>query len=89
MIPGGIGFQELIIIGIVAVILFGGKLPEVARNLGQTYQQFRKGLSDLQSSFNVNEYESQQTSRLPDYSDIDDQYSEPASPKFEPPAEED
>ncbi|MFN5706772.1 MAG: twin-arginine translocase TatA/TatE family subunit, partial [Planctomycetota bacterium] len=51
MFPGGIGTSELLIIGAVAVLLVGSKLPEVARNFGRSYQQFRKGLTDLQSSF--------------------------------------
>ncbi|MCE2793148.1 MAG: twin-arginine translocase TatA/TatE family subunit [Blastopirellula sp.] len=51
MFPGGIGTSELLIIGALAVLLFGSKLPEVARNFGRSYQQFRKGLTDLQSSF--------------------------------------
>ena len=50
MLPGGIGFSEMLVIGVVAVLLFGSKLPEVARNLGASYNQFRKGLSDIQSS---------------------------------------
>ena len=47
---GSPGVGELMVIAIVAVVLFGGKLPEVARTLGGTYQQFRKGLSDIQST---------------------------------------
>jgi sec-independent protein translocase protein TatA len=43
------GFQELLIIGIIAVLLFGKRLPEVARSLGQSYQQFRRGLHDIKS----------------------------------------
>ena len=35
---GGIGFQELVVIGVVAVLLFGSRLPSVARSLGQSYQ---------------------------------------------------
>lgn len=50
MFPGGIGYAEIILIGIVAVVLFGSRLPEVARSVGQSYTQFRKGLNDIQSS---------------------------------------
>ena len=51
MFPGGIGSFEMVLLGIVAVILFGGRLPEVARSLGQTYGQFRKGLDELKTNF--------------------------------------
>ncbi|QEG23207.1 Sec-independent protein translocase subunit TatA/TatB [Mariniblastus fucicola] len=50
MLPGGIGTSELVLIAIVAVVLFGSKLPEVARSVGQSYTQFRKGLNDIQTS---------------------------------------
>ena len=93
MIPiGSIGYQELMIIAVIAVILFGGRLPEVARSLGQTYQQFRKGLSELQSSFNSDsgaDFSSNPTkpTGLPYYSDVDDESAESA-PQFEPPPRE-
>ena len=92
MIPGGIGFQELIVIGVVAVLLFGSRLPEVARSLGNTYQQFRKGLAEFQSTIKTdsdNDYSTSYNRGLPDYSDANDDYEEPLAPKFEPPTESD
>lgn len=54
MISGfGIGPMELMIVAVVAVVLFGSKLPEVARNMGKSYHQFRQGLNDLKSSIHV------------------------------------
>ncbi|MCH7729765.1 MAG: twin-arginine translocase TatA/TatE family subunit, partial [Planctomycetes bacterium] len=34
---GGLGMQEFVIIAIVAVLLFGQKLPTVARTMGNHY----------------------------------------------------
>ncbi len=48
----GMGPGELALIGILAVLLFGKRLPLVARSWGQSYQQFRAGLGELQSEFN-------------------------------------
>ena len=91
MFPGSIGYQELIVIAVVAVILFGGRLPEVARTIGQSYQQFRKGLSDLQSTLDVDlnptDYNSGPDG-LPDYSDANEDLAEPLGPRFEPPPDD-
>ena len=48
---GSMGVTEIVVIGVLAVLLFGSKLPEVARSLGGSYQQFRKGLSDIPVSY--------------------------------------
>ena len=90
----GLSIQELMIVGVVAVLLFGKKLPDVARSLGNSYSQFRRGLQDIQSEMNqaVNttdnhEYGSDRGStKALTYSD-DDDYDEPTAPKFTPPSE--
>ncbi|KPK84908.1 MAG: hypothetical protein AMJ81_04525 [Phycisphaerae bacterium SM23_33] len=42
-----IGWQELVVIGIVAVLIFGRRLPEVGRSLGQGLVEFKKGLKGV------------------------------------------
>ncbi len=39
------GPMEMIIIGIVAVLLFGRKLPKLAFDMGSSLTQFKKGLT--------------------------------------------
>lgn len=43
---GGIGPMELLIVGFIALLLFGKRLPDVARSLGSSLTQFKKGLND-------------------------------------------
>jgi len=43
---GKIGFQELLIIALIVLVLFGGtKIPGLMRGLGQGIREFRKELS--------------------------------------------
>ena len=83
----GMGFTELLVLGIVAVMLFGKRLPEVARSLGKSYQQFRRGLEDVQREVNrtVRSTESsvRESTRALTYDE--DDYEQPSAPKFEPP----
>ena len=49
---GPIGGQEMFIIFIVALVLFGPKkLPELGRTVGKALTQFRRASSDLKASF--------------------------------------
>jgi TatA/E family protein of Tat protein translocase len=41
-----IGMGEMLLIGFVALLAFGGRLPEVMRNLGRSYARFRQGMSE-------------------------------------------
>src|SRR2546428_10899095 len=41
-------FPELVIILIVALLLFGKRLPEVARSLGKGMVEFKKGLKGIE-----------------------------------------
>ena len=42
-----LSFSEILVLGLVAILVFGGRLPEVMRNLGRSYARFRHGMNDL------------------------------------------
>jgi sec-independent protein translocase protein TatA len=43
----GLGYQELLIILVIVLVLFGAnRLPELARSLGSSVKEFKKGVSE-------------------------------------------
>lgn len=43
----GLGTWELLIILIVALLVFGKRLPEVMRGLGRSVNEFKRGMQDV------------------------------------------
>jgi sec-independent protein translocase protein TatA len=42
-----IGATELIIILAIALLIFGPQLPKIARSLGKSVTEFKRGMSDV------------------------------------------
>jgi TatA/E family protein of Tat protein translocase len=43
----GLGTQELLVILLIVLVMFGGsKLPEIARSLGKSMNEFKKGINE-------------------------------------------
>ena len=79
------GAPEMIIILVIAVLLFGKRLPEVGRSLGKGIIEFRKGIHGIEeeiesATISMNEATS--------HDEPDDDPEEATAPKFEPPASE-
>jgi sec-independent protein translocase protein TatA len=41
------GIAEILLVGVVALLVFGGELPDVMRNVGRSYARLRRSLQDL------------------------------------------
>jgi len=48
-----LGWPEMLIIGVVMLLLFGRRLPEVGKSLGQGIVSFKKGLKEVGDEINV------------------------------------
>jgi sec-independent protein translocase protein TatA len=93
MFPG-LSWGELVLVGVIAILLFGKRLPEVAKSLGNSYRQFRQGLSEFHAHVDLSEmtrptpsHRSNSSTSSSVASSADD-YDEPTAPRFEPPPSE-
>jgi sec-independent protein translocase protein TatA len=48
-----LGAQEMLILLIIGVLLFGRKLPEVGRYLGKGIVEFKKGIKGLEDEYDA------------------------------------
>lgn len=84
----GLGYTEMILFGIIALMLFGSRLPEVARNFGATYRQLRGKVDEFQREFRDWE-RTEAPPTQPTFTPDDNERVEPSSPKFSPPPVDD
>ncbi|MCC6512008.1 MAG: twin-arginine translocase TatA/TatE family subunit [Pirellulaceae bacterium] len=80
-----LGPTELIFFGVIALMLFGRKLPEVARNLGGSYRELRKHLTDFQREFQGWDRPDPRASSKPAWQAPEPEKIETTAPKFVPP----
>lgn len=84
--PGGApGLPELIIFGTIALLLFGKRLPEVARSLGKGIVEFKKGVRGIEDEVSQSTYNSSSSVSSAPRPAADDDVQEVTAPKFEPP----
>lgn len=48
LFTGGFGYGEVLIILLALLLIFGPRLPQVARALGKSFSSFKKGLRDVE-----------------------------------------
>jgi sec-independent protein translocase protein TatA len=97
----GISYSQMMIVLVVAVVLFGSRLPDVLRQVGRAYAQLRKGLSEFQytledpdppsygtrSAARIGSSNSSQarTGRIDTTDPGEEDFSRGSAPKFSPP----
>ncbi len=82
---GGIGWFEMMLFGVVALMLFGAKLPEVARNLGGTYRGLKRSVDDFKREFQA--IETYEPKPFKTEKQDEPESVESTAPKFSPPSE--
>jgi sec-independent protein translocase protein TatA len=78
------GNGEWLIILVIGLLVFGRRLPEVARNLGKSVSEFKKGLRDFQENADelvddANKIKNDVISQAKDASGLDDSTPQPSS----------
>ena len=43
----GLGYTELIVVAVIGLLVFGRRLPDVARSVGKSIVEFKKGLREV------------------------------------------
>jgi sec-independent protein translocase protein TatA len=75
--------MEMIIVLVIAVLLFGKRLPEVARGLGKSVIEFKKGIRGIEDEVDRAQYSSGRSRTT-----YDDDREAVSAPRFEPPSGE-
>lgn len=83
---GNLGYFEMMLFGVVALMLFGSRLPEVARNLGGTYRGLKKSVDEFKREFQAVETYEPKVPRISKEDEPEDLVS--SAPKFSPPTED-
>ena len=89
---GGMGTSEMIIFATIALLLFGKRLPEVARSVGSSLMDFKKGMQEVQSEISnpssTSSYTASTTDTATSRPSADDTDENFTAPRFEIPGDE-
>jgi sec-independent protein translocase protein TatA len=79
----------LLILGVIAVLLYGERLPEVARSVGKGLMEFKKGVrnirDEVEGAINSAASGPSSTTATSQHYQQPEEREEATAPKFEPP----
>lgn len=82
---GAPGPMEMAIIGVIALLLFGKRLPEVARGMGKSIVEFKKGIAGVEDEVSRAVYSNETSTSSSSRPVPAEERDEVTAPKFEPP----
>ncbi len=77
----GLGTQEILLLVLLGVLLFGRKLPDIGRSLGKTMVEFKKGMKGIEDE--VSEPSSPRASIEPEPVRAPTRVTPSTAPKFD------
>ena len=77
----GLGGQEMLLLLVLGILLFGRKLPEIGRSLGKTMVEFKKGMRGIEDE--VSEASAPRASIEPEPVRPPQRVTPAAAPKFD------
>ena len=87
----GLGPLEIVVIGALAVMLYGKKLPEVGRSVGQSIAELRKQWATISRDLDVSGHLEGRDTRparpAPRFDDDGVGATSASAPRFDPPAD--
>lgn len=61
LLIGGLGFQEILVIALIVLLLFGGKkIPELMNGLGKGVRSFKEGMKEVEKEVSDKEKPSEE-----------------------------
>jgi len=77
------GLPEWIVIGLIGLLFFGKRLPEVGRSLGKGIVEFKKGLKGIEDDIDTQASRPEPAKQLPNDYKFDPQTGEPINKEKE------
>jgi len=75
----------MLVLGVIAVLLYGERLPEVARSVGKGLMEFKKGIRNIQDDVEGAINSATSTTSTASRHEEPEEQEEATAPKFEPP----